>query len=376
MLTNSKRGYDHSSKQAIGFEKPFCLKKRIVVPDSDETLELSEKSRSKMLLKEQDPLMPLIGFVQTVVNFSENASDEMCMNGQQCLNMRLSCPKKKDFVDKELMNKLMICMSSDNLCVSNSLNDVKSRAKSKKRKSKKDSWKPTGKVFTQIGYIWKPTGRTFTIVGNACPLTRITTTNEVPSRKPIVLDSESPKPVVKLVYSRKPRKNKTAESVSKTKALQPMSANKKEPSKSWGSTNTNIPSTSLNERRLSKLSSVKFGNDQVAKIMGFGDYQIGNVTISRVYYVEGLGHNLFSVGQFCDSNLEVAFRQHTCFIRNLEGVDLLTGSRGDNLYTLSLGNYEGILSHLSIVKASKPSLLVMARLFSFETLVLSIIGKQ
>ncbi|GJV97882.1 hypothetical protein Tco_1549459, partial [Tanacetum coccineum] len=128
-------------------------------------------------------------------------------------------------------------------------------------------------------------------VGNACPLTRITTTNEVPSRKPIVLDSESPKLVVKLVYSRKPRKNKNAEFVSKTKVLQPMSANKKEPSKSWGSTNTNIPIF----------------------------YQIGNVTISRVYYVEGLGHNLFSVGQFCDSNLKVAFRQHTCFIRNLDG---------------------------------------------------------
>nr|GEU44525.1 hypothetical protein [Tanacetum cinerariifolium] len=71
-------------------------------------------------------------------------------------------------------------------------------------------------------------------------------------------------------------------------------------------------------------------------IMGYGDYQIGNVTISRVYYVEGLGHNLFSVGQFCDSDLEVAFRQHTCFIRNLDGVDLLTSSRGNNLYTLSL----------------------------------------
>ncbi|GKD91545.1 hypothetical protein Tco_1367052 [Tanacetum coccineum] len=74
------------------------------------------------------------------------------------------------------------------------------------------------------------------------------------------------------------------------------------------------------------LGTVKFGIDHVAKILGYGDYQIGNVTISRVYYVEGLGHNLFSVGQFCDSNLEVAFRQHTCFIRNLEGVDLLTGS--------------------------------------------------
>nr|GFB92386.1 integrase, catalytic region, zinc finger, CCHC-type, peptidase aspartic, catalytic [Tanacetum cinerariifolium] len=72
------------------------------------------------------------------------------------------------------------------------------------------------------------------------------------------------------------------------------------------------------------LGTVKFGNDHVAKIMGYGDYQIGNVTISRVYYVEGLGHNLFSARQFCDSDMEVAFRQHTCFIRNLEGVDLLT----------------------------------------------------
>nr|GEU29900.1 uncharacterized mitochondrial protein AtMg00810-like [Tanacetum cinerariifolium] len=52
------------------------------------------------------------------------------------------------------------------------------------------------------------------------------------------------------------------------------------------------------------LGKVKFGNDHVAKIMGYGDYKIGNVTISWVYFVEGLGHNLFSVGQFCDSDLE------------------------------------------------------------------------
>ncbi|GJT26300.1 retrovirus-related pol polyprotein from transposon TNT 1-94 [Tanacetum coccineum] len=101
------------------------------------------------------------------------------------------------------------------------------------------------------------------------------------------------------------------------------------------------------------LGTVKFGNDQVAKIMGYGDYQIGNVTILRVYYIEGLGHNLFSVGQFCDSNLEVAFRQHTCFIRNLEGVDLLTGSRGDNLYTLSLGNMMASSPICLLSKASK-----------------------
>ncbi|GJT94173.1 retrovirus-related pol polyprotein from transposon TNT 1-94 [Tanacetum coccineum] len=80
---------------------------------------------------------------------------------------------------------------------------------------------------------------------------------------------------------------------------------------------------------------------------------IGNVTISRVYYVEGLGHNLFSVGKLCDSNLEVAFRQHTCFIRNLEGVDLLTGSRGNNLYTLSLGDMMAFSPICILSKASK-----------------------
>ncbi|GJR96075.1 hypothetical protein Tco_0268249 [Tanacetum coccineum] len=101
------------------------------------------------------------------------------------------------------------------------------------------------------------------------------------------------------------------------------------------------------------LGTVKFGNDHVAKILGYGDYQIGNVTISRVYYMEGLGHNLFSVEKFCDSNLKVAFRQHTCFIRNLEGVDLLTGSRGNNLYTLSLKYMMASFLICLLSKASK-----------------------
>nr|GEX92649.1 integrase, catalytic region, zinc finger, CCHC-type, peptidase aspartic, catalytic [Tanacetum cinerariifolium] len=101
------------------------------------------------------------------------------------------------------------------------------------------------------------------------------------------------------------------------------------------------------------LGTVKFSNDHVAKIMGYGDYQIGNVTISRVYFVEGLGHNLFSVGQFFDLDLEVAFCQHTCFIRNLEGVGLLTGSRGNNLYTLSLGDMMAFSPISLLSKASK-----------------------
>ncbi|GJZ23192.1 retrovirus-related pol polyprotein from transposon TNT 1-94 [Tanacetum coccineum] len=101
------------------------------------------------------------------------------------------------------------------------------------------------------------------------------------------------------------------------------------------------------------LGTVKFSNDHVAKIMGYEDYQIGNVTISRVYYVKGLEHNLFSMRQFFDSNLEVAFHQHTCYIRNLEGVDLLTGSQGDNLYTLSLGDMMASSPICLLSKASK-----------------------
>ncbi|GJR82978.1 hypothetical protein Tco_0153763 [Tanacetum coccineum] len=87
--------------------------------------------------------------------------------------------------------------------------NVLSKSKPAKHNNKKQIWKPTGKVYAEIGYKWKPTGRTFTIVENKCPLTR-----------------------------------------------------------------------------LSKL---------------FCDL---DVIVSRVYYVEGLRHNLFSVGQFCDSDLE------------------------------------------------------------------------
>ncbi|GKC14519.1 hypothetical protein Tco_1011301 [Tanacetum coccineum] len=103
-------------------------------------------------------------------------------------------------------------MLSDNhdLCVLNFINDVNARVKSKSR----------------------PTGWTFTIVGNVCPLTSITTTTEVPLRKPTALETDTPKPVVTLVYSRKPKKSKTNVLVSKPKIIKSISANNKEPSKS------------------------------------------------------------------------------------------------------------------------------------------------
>nr|GEW58907.1 hypothetical protein [Tanacetum cinerariifolium] len=78
------------------------------------------------------------------------------------------------------------------------------------------------------------------------------------------------------------------------------------------------------------LGTVRFGNNDFAVIVGYGDVVIRSITIKKVYYGEGLGHNLFSVGQFCDNGLEVAFRKSTY------GVDLLTDDRSSNLYTIAL----------------------------------------
>nr|GFB11717.1 integrase, catalytic region, zinc finger, CCHC-type, peptidase aspartic, catalytic [Tanacetum cinerariifolium] len=85
-------------------------------------------------------------------------------------------------------------------------------------------------------------------------------------------------------------------------------------------------------KRFPNSTSLLDRNEHIAAILGFGDLQWGNILITRVYFVEGLGRNLFSVGQFCDSDLEVAFRRNACFVRNLEGVDLLKGDRSTNLY--------------------------------------------
>ncbi|GJY48602.1 retrovirus-related pol polyprotein from transposon TNT 1-94 [Tanacetum coccineum] len=57
---------------------------------------------------------------------------------------------------------------------------------------------------------------------------------------------------------------------------------------------------------------------------------------SMVYYDEGLNHNLFSVSQLFDADLEVAFQKSTCYVRNLKGNNLLTGSRGSDLYSITL----------------------------------------
>ncbi|GJZ62348.1 retrovirus-related pol polyprotein from transposon TNT 1-94, partial [Tanacetum coccineum] len=227
----------------------------------------------------------------------------------------------------------------------NSMN-VRDKSASKKNKKRKE-WKPAGKVFNSVRYKWKPIERIFTLVGNTCPLTRITATNKVPLRVPIPLEVVTPEHVVTRVYTRRPKVPKYVPN-SKPKVVQIVL---------WYLDSSCSKHMTGDRSQLTNfihkfLGTIKFGNDQVAMIVGYGDYQIGKVTISRVYHVEGLGHNLLSVGQLCHSDLEVAFRKHTCFVRNLEGVDLLSRSRGTNLYSLSIKDMMASSSPICLLSKS------------------------
>nr|GEY60144.1 retrovirus-related Pol polyprotein from transposon TNT 1-94 [Tanacetum cinerariifolium] len=189
------------------------------------------------------------------------------------------------------------CLFFDNhdSCVLSYINSVNARVKSKSAKKpvNRKFWQPTGKMFTTIGHKWRPTGWTFTLVKNVCPLTRITTTAIVPLRKPVPIESNASKPVATLVVQI---------------VLWYLDS---------GCSKHMIGDRSQLINFIQKfLGMVKFGNDHIAKIMGYDDYKIGNVTISRVYFVEGLRHNLFSVEQFCDSDLEVGISHETSVARS------------------------------------------------------------
>ncbi|GJT59516.1 integrase, catalytic region, zinc finger, CCHC-type containing protein [Tanacetum coccineum] len=211
-------------------------------------------------------------------------------------------------------------------------------AKSAKKHKKQNIWKPTGYAFTEVGFKWNPTGRTFTIVGNSCPLTRFTSTNVVPPKQTTSHSDDIQKLELK-VYSRKPKNVKNISSSKKAKIVESKNANHSEPNQTWGSNTTDIPSSS---------SLVMTGCPDCTLVSGLWMFEThdweslsAHELSGKCYYLkgllrEGLGLNLFSVGQFCDADLKVAFRKNSCFNRNLEGVDLLSGSHDINLYIISL----------------------------------------
>ncbi|GJV90187.1 putative ribonuclease H-like domain-containing protein [Tanacetum coccineum] len=195
----------------------------------------------------------------------------------------------------------------------------------KRFKPVKKVWKPISKPVANSKPQWKPTGRHFSLF-EKYPLTRIMEPTDMPIELPPSASS-SPKitMVVQIVL--------------------------------WYLDSGCSRHMTGDRARLINfvekfIGTVRFGNDEYAAIIGYGDYKLGDTIISRVYYVEGLKHNLFSVGQFCDGGLEVAFRQHSCHIRNYDMVDLLKGSRTTNLYSISLNDMMSASPVCLLTKAS------------------------
>ncbi|GJU18712.1 putative reverse transcriptase domain-containing protein [Tanacetum coccineum] len=109
----------------------------------------------------------------------------------------------------------------------------------------------------------------------------------------------------KKIWMPKIRKEDVSTSISPTIDIVSRITNVLKISNSLGSNLSNVPSSS---NSLADCT-VHFGNDQFAPILGYGDLNQGNIMIKRVYYVEGLNHNLFLVGQFCDADLEKQLHQ-------------------------------------------------------------------
>ncbi|KAJ9544088.1 hypothetical protein OSB04_023795 [Centaurea solstitialis] len=110
--------------------------------------------------------------------------------------------------------------------------------------------------------------------------------------------------------------------------------------------------------------SVKFGNNELSPVVGHGDIVCEDITINNVAHVEGLNHNLFSIGKFCDKDLEVNFNKRRCAVRTEWGRELLVGTRKTNLYTIKLRHMLANTSQCLITKKSSHQSLLWHRRLS------------
>ncbi|GJV56244.1 retrovirus-related pol polyprotein from transposon TNT 1-94 [Tanacetum coccineum] len=240
-------------------------------------------------------------------------------------------------------NKCLISFNHDK-CVVKSLKFVKKPPVNKvwRVKQVKQVWQTTRKLFTNVGYQWNPTGRKFTL-GEQCPLTRFTKSKVVLVKQPksvstsaIViterLSNTSQKPLTR--YRRKNKQEKAISADTPTATvIQSIDDSMKLTVVQivlWyldSGCSKHMTGDRLRLRNFVKkfIGIVRFGNDHFGAIMGYRDYVI---------------------------DLEVAFRKHSCHVRDVNGVDLIKGNRGTNLYTISV---EDMMKSSPICLLSKAS---------------------
>nr|GEV50197.1 retrovirus-related Pol polyprotein from transposon TNT 1-94 [Tanacetum cinerariifolium] len=315
----------------------------ISIADSEETLMLEEESRSKMLLKQSDPMVLKPKVNIKPINYAElnrlsedfgkrfvsqqELSDEQALhpNTDQSASLPVKIealqelPKtykqlfdsiklsRKDFCHNSIKNDLRkfkgkdivdnAAQASNATFITLGMYKLDPVTLASKEKNNRETHiyylKHTieqAALFREIVEQSKSLNPLDSASYSAC---KITATNKVPLREPIPLKVVAQEYVVTKVYTRRP------------KVVQIILWNLD----SGCSKHMTGDRSQLTNFIYKFLDTVKFDNDEIAKIMGYGDYQIGNIIILKVYYMEGLGHNLFSVG-----------------------------SQETNLYTLSIGD--------------------------------------
>nr|GFB87866.1 integrase, catalytic region, zinc finger, CCHC-type, peptidase aspartic, catalytic [Tanacetum cinerariifolium] len=109
----------------------------------------------------------------------------------------------------------------------------------------------------------------------------------------------------------------------------------KRPSPRSNTKNDRVPFTSKSSRNKNKEVKVEehHRNLLLSKNKKHMSFACNNIRLDSQNVISKV---VYAMWQFCDSDLEVAFRRNACFVRNLEGVDLLKGDRSTNLYTINL----------------------------------------
>ncbi|GKD84742.1 hypothetical protein Tco_1355896 [Tanacetum coccineum] len=184
---------------------------------------ISKQHDSSKTRESNKPLLPSTGVNSST---SDRGSKPTCNTKKNKISQTLRSNQKNNLEEHPRLDNSSL--NKKNRVFEPIFNDVNVRSKSKsaKRNEKKKVWKPTGNMFTEIGYKWKPIERTFTIDGNRCPLTRITPTKVVPRKETIIAS------VIKM-HSRRPKATKSVGSSSKSKTVGSKITNNSEPNQSW-----------------------------------------------------------------------------------------------------------------------------------------------
>ncbi|GKB14379.1 retrovirus-related pol polyprotein from transposon TNT 1-94 [Tanacetum coccineum] len=441
MLKTLQFFYDHTTKQALGFQNPFYLKKAqqlepklydgnvikntsaIVIPDSEETLMLAEESRSKMLLKQQDPMVLEKKVITTPVDYanSMNSSDP----NPSCRPTKVEVPKElpkvsMDFIAKEIYDQVFRSYTTlEKHCISLEVDTQLNHEIFQRDNFVSNQSAPNFDQYFELNELKAQSQEKDTVIkklkerikslsGNKNEdkvkkdIEEIVTINiELEHRKSVEISDLNAKlqeqGLIITALKNKLRKLKGKDLVDNVvtkysidpemlkidvEQLAPRLLNNRTAHSDY-LRHTQEQAVILRECNGCMLSNnhdlcvLDFINDvnarakskSVMKSSKRKNYHNVEVPLKKPTALETntpkpvvtlvysrkprKSKTNVPLGQFCDSNHEVDFRQHTCFVRNLEGVDLLTGSQGNNLYTLSLRDIMASSPICLLSKASK-----------------------